>query len=47
MLAITPAGRELRRRMWAVYAPAIQATVGDRLAVGEAATLAALLGKLV
>ena len=47
MLAITPAGRDLRRRMWAVYAPAIQAAVGDRLSAGAAATLAALLGKLM
>ena len=45
-LVITPAGKDLRRRMWAVYAPAIQAAVGDRLETGEAATLAALLEKL-
>jgi DNA-binding MarR family transcriptional regulator len=45
-LIITPAGKDLRRRMWAVYAPAIQTAVGDRLGVGEAATLAALLKKL-
>jgi DNA-binding MarR family transcriptional regulator len=47
LLTITLAGRDLRRRMWAVYAPAIQDAVGNRLAAGEAATLAALLKKLV
>lgn len=46
LLAITPDGRELRRRMWAVYSPAIQAAVGDKLAQSEARALAALLGKL-
>ncbi|MEK9722487.1 MAG: MarR family winged helix-turn-helix transcriptional regulator [Rhodospirillaceae bacterium] len=45
-LVLTPAGRAARRRMWAVYGPAIQAAVGDRLTAREAEVLATLLGKL-
>jgi DNA-binding MarR family transcriptional regulator len=45
-LAITPAGRDIRRRMWAVYGPAIASAIGGRLDDGDAETLAALLGKL-
>ena len=45
MVAITDAGLALRRRMWAAYAPALQATMG-KLNGEEAAQLAALLSKL-
>src|SRR5215472_14763051 len=31
LLTLTAAGRKMRRRMWAVYGPAIQKTLGDRL----------------
>lgn len=46
MLKITAAGRELRKRMWKVYALAIHQAVGRRLSAGEADALAALLSKL-
>jgi DNA-binding MarR family transcriptional regulator len=44
-VVITPAGREMRKRMWPIYARAIGDAVG-RVSDGEAETLAALLGKL-
>jgi DNA-binding MarR family transcriptional regulator len=47
VIVITSAGRDLRRRMWAVYGPAIQRALGDRLSPRQAETLDALLGKLV
>ena len=46
VLKISPAGRELRRRMWDVYSRAIEEAVGARLSGTEAASLAALLRKL-
>ena len=46
LVAMTEEGRKLRRRMWPVYARAIEAAVGARLSGAEAATLAALLGQL-
>ncbi|MFY7962338.1 MAG: MarR family winged helix-turn-helix transcriptional regulator [Elsteraceae bacterium] len=46
MVTITEEGRAIRRRMWPVYAAAIQTAVGDRLNEREAETLANLLGKL-
>lgn len=46
-VAITPAGRALRRRMWPVYRAAIQRHVGARLENERAAeTLTALLARL-
>jgi DNA-binding MarR family transcriptional regulator len=45
-VVITAAGRDMRRRMWPVYARAIAATVGRRVSEREAANLASLLGKL-
>jgi DNA-binding MarR family transcriptional regulator len=45
-VVITPRGREMRKRMWPVYARAIQDAVG-RISERDAATLAGLLGKLV
>jgi DNA-binding MarR family transcriptional regulator len=46
LLVITRSGRTLRRRMWPVYASAIERAVGTRLTDGEAAHLADLLAKL-
>jgi len=46
LLVLTPEGAEMRRRMWAVYAPAIEQAVGARLSPEEAQTLATLLAKL-
>lgn len=46
VLDITEDGRALRRRMWDVYAPAIEEAVGERLSPAEAGALAALLGRL-
>ena len=46
-IAITPSGREMRRRMWPVYAKAISEALGHRISEREAASLAALLTKVV
>jgi DNA-binding MarR family transcriptional regulator len=43
VLVITPAGKAMRRRMWTVYGPAIQAAIRPRLSESEAERLAALL----
>lgn len=43
---VTDSGKDLRRRMWPVYAAAIQHTVGEKLSDGQAERLADLLGKL-
>lgn len=45
-LTITAQGRAVRRRIWPVYAAAIEEAVGARLSVREAATLGDLLEKL-
>ena len=37
----------MRRRMWPVYARAIEAAVGRRLSAKQAATLGELLGHLI
>jgi DNA-binding MarR family transcriptional regulator len=47
LIAITDAGRTIRRRMWPVYARAIEAAVGQRLSGKQAATLGELLGHLI
>jgi DNA-binding MarR family transcriptional regulator len=47
VLAITRAGKELRRRMWVVYRVAIQAAFGNHLSDKETRTLDALLGRLI
>ncbi|MES1150296.1 MAG: helix-turn-helix domain-containing protein [Dongia sp.] len=46
-VAITAEGRTLQKRMWKVYGAAIARHVGGKLQRGEAARLAALLGKLI
>jgi DNA-binding MarR family transcriptional regulator len=45
-VAITPAGRDLQRKMWGAYAAAIERHVGTRLSSEEAGRLCELLGKL-
>lgn len=45
-VVLTPAGRELRRRMWPTYSKALREAVGRRISAGEAARLAGLLTKL-
>jgi DNA-binding MarR family transcriptional regulator len=47
VVAITPAGKAMRRRMWAVYAAAIQEAFGRRLSEQQAKNLDALLGTLI
>ena len=47
VVAITAAGRAMRERMWAVYAPAIQTALGEHLSAREAEALDALLGTLI
>jgi len=46
-VVITSSGREMRRRMWPVYARAIREAVGQRVSEREATSLAALLTKLI
>jgi DNA-binding MarR family transcriptional regulator len=46
-VTITEAGREMRKRMWPVYANAISHAVGQHLSEHEAAAVAGLLGKLI
>ena len=47
VVAITAAGRAMRARIWAVYAPAIQTALGEHLTAREAEALDALLGTLI
>jgi DNA-binding MarR family transcriptional regulator len=46
-VVITPAGREMRRRMWPIYSRAINQAVGHGLSEREARSLASLLTRLV
>jgi len=47
VIVISSAGKTLRRRMWSVYGPAIQATIGDHLSPKQVDALSALLGALI
>jgi len=47
LVTLTPAGRDLRQKMWPVYSAAIDSTIGDRLSEDQAKTLGKLLGKLI
>jgi len=47
VVLITTAGRDLRRRMWAVYGPAIQRALGNHLSAKQFESLDALLGTLI
>ena len=46
IIAITKAGKAIRRRTWSVYGPAIQAAVGEQLSAKQIDTLTTLLGAL-
>jgi DNA-binding MarR family transcriptional regulator len=46
LIVATEAGRHLRRRMWPIYAGAIEAAIGARLSDVEARALADLLGRI-
>ena len=46
VVAITPKGKDLRKRMWKAHAAAIQAMVGDHLSDAEADQMASLLDRL-
>jgi hypothetical protein len=45
-VVITPAGREMRKRMWPVYSRAISEAVGHHFSEREARDLASLLTRL-
>src|SRR5215470_2844204 len=45
-ILITPSGRDMRKRMWPVYARAMSEALGRRVSEREAASLAGLLRKL-
>lgn len=47
LIAITASGRALRRRMWPVYARAIEEAIERHLAASEIRSLDALLGALL
>ena len=47
VIVISSAGKTLRRRMWSVYGPAIQATIGDHLSPKQVDALSELLGALI
>lgn len=47
VVAITTAGKVIRRRMWPVYAKAIQSFLGDPLTETEIGLLDGVLGKLL
>lgn len=46
-IVITAAGKTLRRRMWSIHGPAIQAAIGDHLSPKQVDMLSALLGALI
>lgn len=47
LIVITERGKALRRKMWPVYARAIEAAVGRHLSAKQAATVDELLGLLI
>ncbi|MBV8106886.1 MAG: winged helix-turn-helix transcriptional regulator [Hyphomicrobiales bacterium] len=46
VIRITELGKSVRRRMWPVYAGAIERAVGEKLSANEALALVGLLGRL-
>lgn len=46
VLTVTKEGRALRRKMWPVYAAAIEEAVGRHFTAAEAAALASFLGRI-
>jgi DNA-binding MarR family transcriptional regulator len=47
VVAITAAGKSIRRRMWPIYARAIQSFLGDQITETEIDILDSVLGKLL
>lgn len=47
LIAVTAAGKAIRRKMWPIYAQAIETAIGQHLPVTDAETLDAMLGKLI
>lgn len=47
VIAMTAAGRAIRRRMWNVYGPAIQTVIGAHLSSVQAAALDSVLGTVI
>src|SRR6476469_9641726 len=47
LIAITDRGKAIRRKMWPIYARAIQSAVGERLSAAQADALDGLLGRLI
>ena len=47
LVAITERGKAIRRKMWPIYAQAVEAAVGKRLSAKQAETLDRLLGLLI
>jgi DNA-binding MarR family transcriptional regulator len=47
VIVITAAGKDIRRRMWPVYALAIQRSIGGQVSETQAETLDAILGTLL
>ena len=47
VIVITQTGKMMRRRMWPVYAQAIQTAVGDHLTKDQVEALDGVLGKLI
>lgn len=47
LIAVTASGRAMRRRMWPVYARAIEQAIGRHLAAAETRSLDGLLGILL
>src|SRR6266571_22034 len=47
VVAITPAGKSMRRRMWSVYGPVIQAASGAHLSAKQIDKVTALLSALI
>lgn len=45
-LSITDKGRDIRKQMWSVYAPAMQKALGAKLTEAETVALIQILGKL-
>ena len=47
VIAITPAGRALRERMWPTYQAAVERHLGSKLSADQAGRLAAILARLM
>ena len=47
LIVVTDRGKVIRRKMWPIYARAIQSAVGERLSAAQADALDGLLGRLI